>query len=165
MGLKTAIVVITTKNRDEGKKYLLTEMPARRAERWGRHAVAALNRSDLDAREEIKQLGMLGFYLVGLQALAGGDVEKVDVLMDEMLERIQIIETAVTRPLGGDGDIEEVTTLYQLRKELIELHMGFTFAELVSSLKSSAESLQQDSRNTSTSPTSSEMSSPSTAGA
>ena len=88
-------------------------MPALKAERWARHAITALNRTDLDAREEIKQLGFLGFYLVGLQALAGGNVEQVDALMNEMLPQIQIMEPAITRPLTPDcvGDIEEVTTL------------------------------------------------------
>lgn len=146
-------------NRDSGKKYLLTEMPALRAERWARHAITALNRTDLDAREEIRQLGFLGFYLVGLQALAGGNVEQVDALMNEMLPQIQIMEPAITRQLTPDcaGDIEEVTTLFKLRKELIELHMGFTFAGLVLILKSSAENPLQDSQTTSTSQPSSEM--------
>lgn len=158
MALKSTVVEIEAEGRDKGKKYLLTEMPALKAERWARHAAAAVNRSDLDAKDAIKELGMLGFYLVGFQALAGGDVEKVDALMNEMLQQIQIVETAVMRPLGGDGDIEEVATLIKLRKELLELHLGFTIAELVSILRASAETVQ-DSPNTPTSRTSSETSS------
>lgn len=167
MGLKTKEVTIAAAedNRDSGKKFLLTEMPALKAEKWARHAASAVNRSDLDVREEIKQLGMLGFYLAGFQALAGGDVDQVDVLMDQMLPQIQIIEPKVTRALTPDGgDIEEITTIILLRKELLELHMGFTFADLILILKSSAMPLQEDSPNTSTSETSSEQSSPSTAG-
>jgi hypothetical protein len=166
MGLKTREVTIATTegNRDSGKKFLLTEMPALKAEKWARHAAAAVNRSDLDIREEIKQLGMLGFYLAGFQALAGGDIDQVDALMDQMLPLIHIVEPKVTRPLTPDGgDIEEVTTIIQLRKDLLELHMGFTLAELVQILKSSATPLQEDSQNTSMSETSSEPLSPSTA--
>ena len=162
MALKSTVVEIETEGRDKGKKYLLTEMPALKAERWARHAAAAMNRSDLDAKDVIKELGMLGFYLVGFQALAGGDIDKVDVLMDEMLQQIKIVEEAVTRPLGGDGDIEEVATLIKLRKELLELHMNFTFAELASMLAASAPTVP-DSPNTPTSQTSSETSSQSTA--
>lgn len=152
MSLKTKEVEVTVEGRDFGKKYLLTEMPALKAERWARHAIAAINHADLDIREEVRVLGMLGFYLCGFQALAGGEVEKVDALMDEMLTRVQIIEDKIIRPLGGDGDIEEVRTLFQLRKELLELHMGFTFAELLLMLKSSAP-LPTDLLNTQTSQT------------
>lgn len=158
--LKTKIVQIETpkegerENRDAGKTYLLTEMPALKAERWGRHAVAACSRNDLDIKGELAKLGLLGFYLVGFQALAGGDVIAVDALMDEMLTCIKIVESpTVARPLGGDGDIEEVATLVRLRKDLLELHMGFTFGELASILAAAASPNQTDSPNTQTSPT------------
>jgi hypothetical protein len=161
--LKTKEVTITAEGRDKGRKYLLTEMPALQAERWARHAIMAMNREDLDIRSEVAALGMWGFVLGGMQALAGGDVPSVDKLMDEMLHQIQIVEEAVTRPLGGDNDFWEITTLKTLRQELIELHMGFTFAELASSLKAESASTQPDSQNSSTSPISSETSSASTA--
>lgn len=138
-------------NRDAGKTYLLTEMPAFQAERWARHAIAATHRSDLNVNEEIAKLGMLGFYLVGFQALAGGDIHAVDALMDEMLGCIKIQESRdVVRPIGAQGDIWEVATLYQLRKELLELHMGFTFAELVPKLTATRPAAQT-SQTTSTS--------------
>jgi hypothetical protein len=140
-------------NRDAGKSFLLTEMPALQAERWARHAIAACSRNDLDIKGEVAKLGMLGFYLIGFQALAGGDIKAVDALMDEMLPCIKIIESpTVARPLGGDGDIWEVSTLYQLRKELIELHMGFTFAELASILVARSAEMMETSQNTRTSP-------------
>lgn len=157
--LKTKIVTIPVPapgerdNRDAGRSYLLTEMPALQAERWGRRAVGAMSRQELDVREEFGKLGMLGFYLLGLQALAAGDMDAIDTLMDEMLPQIQIIESqAVTRPLGGDGDIWEVSTLILLRKELIELHMGFTFAELASMLVAASAATAPVSQNTQTSP-------------
>lgn len=159
--LKTKIVTIPVpkegerENRDAGKSFLLTEMPALKAEQWGRHAIAACSRSDLDVQSEVTKLGMLGFYLIGFQALAGGDIKAVDDLMDQMLPCFKIIESpTVARPLGGDGDIWEVTTLYQLRKELIELHMGFSFAELASNLVA-ASAISAASRTLQTSQTSS----------
>jgi len=162
--LKTKLVTITAEGRDKGRQYLLTEMPALKAERWARHAIAACAAKDLNIREEVKALGMLGFVLFCFQAIAGGDVDAVDKLMDEILPQIQIIEEGAVgpRPLGGEGDIWEVWTYKTLRQELIELHMGFTFAELVLMLRASAETIQ-DLPITPTSQTSSEMSSPSTA--
>lgn len=157
---KTKIVTIDEpaederENRDGGKSYLLTEMPALQAEKWGRHAIAACSRNDLDIKGELAKLGLLGFYLVGFQALAGGDVKAVDDLMDEMLICIQIITGPnVVRPLGGDGDIEEPQTIIRLRKELLELHMGFTFAELASMLAATVSASQTDLSTTSTSQT------------
>lgn len=159
MPLKIKDVVIPAQvegareNRDAGKRYRLTEMPALKAERWARHAVSACNRTDLNVSDDTARLGMLGFYLVGFQALAGGDIDGIDVLMDEMMGQIQIVTTGdVIRPAIGDGDIEEVQTIIMLRKELIELHMGFTFAELASSLAAQAKPTG-DSQATQTSPT------------
>jgi hypothetical protein len=141
-------------NRDAGKRFLLEEMPALRAERWARRAIGAMSRQELDVREEFGKLGFYGFYLLGLQALAGGDMGAIDGLMDEMLTCIRIQESeSVIRPLGGDGDIWELSTLYRLRKELVELHMGFTFEELASLLISSAAEAQRGaSQSTPTSP-------------
>lgn len=140
-------------NRDAGKRYYLEEMPALKAERWARRAIGAMSRQELDVREEFGKLGFLGFYLLGMQALAGGDMDAIDGLMDEMLTCIRIQESEqVIRPLGGDGDIWELSTLYHLRKELIELHMGFTFAELASMLVAAASAKPQDSQSTQTSP-------------
>jgi hypothetical protein len=161
--LKTKLVTIPVpkegerENRDAGKTYLLTEMPALQAERWGRHAIAACSRNDLDLKGEVAKLGLLGFYLVGFQALAGGDIHAVDALMDQMLTCIKIVESpTVARPLGGDGDICEVATLVTLRKELIELHLSFTFAELASILVAASATAVTDSPNTPTSQASSE---------
>lgn len=140
-------------NRDAGKRYYLEEMPALKAERWARRAIGAMSRQELDVREEFGKLGFLGFYLLGMQALAGGDMDAIDGLMDEMLTCVRIQESEqVIRPLGGDGDIWELSTLYHLRKELIELHMGFTFAELASMLVAAASAKPQDSQSTPTSP-------------
>ena len=133
--LKTKEVTITAEGRDKGRKYLLTEMPALQAERWARHAIMAMNREDLDIRSEIAALGMWGFVLGGLQALAGGDVAAVDKLMDEMLPQIQIVEEAITRPILAEGDVWEVLTYKTLRQELIELHISFSLADLLSTLK------------------------------
>lgn len=161
--LKTKEVTITAEGRDKGRQYLLTEMPALKAERWARRAVMAMSRQELDIRAEVAALGMWGFVLGGMQALAAGDVDQVDQLMDEMLPQIQIVEEKITRPIQGDGDVWEIATYKTLRQELIELHLGFTLADLVSILRASAQMNPADSKDTSTSQTSSEASSQPTA--
>lgn len=150
--LKEKYVTIDAENRDKGRTYLIKEMPALKAERWVRHAAAAINRTDLNIREELQQLGMLGFYLCGFQALAGGEIDKIDVLMDEMLGQIWVVEDKATRPAVMEGDMWELSTIKTLRVELIELHMGFTFAELALILANSASSPTASS-DTQTSPT------------
>lgn len=147
--LKQKTVTITAEGRDKGRQYVLTEMPALKAERWARHVIMAMSRQDLEIRQEIAALGMYGLIIGGFQALAGGDMAAVDTLMAEMLPQISIVEDKVIRPIGADGDVWEIWTLKQLRQELIELHMGFTFAELVLMLQAGTAT-EQDSSTTPT---------------
>jgi hypothetical protein len=65
-------------------------------------------------------------------------------LLAEMMDCVKIIpnpsEPNVMRPLVAD-DIEEVRTRIELRKAILELHMGFSFADAAS--KSAAASARK----------------------
>lgn len=138
-------------DRDAGRTYVVDEMPALVAEQWAARAFMAMNRERLQISNEIAGLGMVGFAMVGFQAFAGGDWFVVKDLMAEMLPYFSIQESEnVVRKIGAQGDIWEVTTLYRLRRELIELSAGFTFADAVSILAASAP--DKNSQTTSTSP-------------
>jgi hypothetical protein len=128
--------------RDAGKTYVLTEMPASRAEKWATRAFTALTTNGVKVPEGISELGMAGFALVGFQAFYGVSFAAIEPLMDEMFDCIQFKAEKVTRPLI-ESDIEEVATRLALRKEVLELHMGFTFADAVSKLKQSSAAPDQ----------------------
>jgi hypothetical protein len=135
-------------NRDNGKRFLLTEMPADQAERWATRLYLAMSRSGLDLPDGMTDWGAILAYgaLRGLGSIQWQDAEP---LLSEMWGCVQIVETAVTRPPTAD-DIEEVSTRYRLRSEVIELHTGFSPAAMLSAL--AAEVMK--GRNSSSTPTS-----------
>lgn len=126
---KTTTVTIDQENRDKGKSFLITEMPAHQAEEWATRALLAI--SNINLPEDFKSLGMQGVAKLGLQAITAIDFETAKPLLDEMMDCVQIIMPAITRPLL-DNDIEEVGTRLKLRKAIFELHTGFSLADLKS---------------------------------
>jgi hypothetical protein len=89
--------------------------------------------------------GLAGLAFIGVGAIAGLKFEDVEPLMDEMFASCVAIVPDPARPSvfrgagrleGGAGpvgpmvedDIEEVSTLLQLRKAILELHLGFSLA-------------------------------------
>lgn len=114
--------------RDKGKCFVITEMPALQAERWAMRALLALMRSNPELPEGTELSGMAGLASAGLKALASIRWEDAEPLMDEMLSCVKLMpdinRPAVVRPLI-DGDIEEISTLLELRKQIWGLHTAF----------------------------------------
>lgn len=160
MSRKTKIIQINDDGRDFGKAFVLTEMPAMRAEKWAQRAFFALSNANYQIPESVVQLGMLGVLYVGLNALANASFSDFEPLMDEMMTCVQWINPQNPDILPRrliETDIEEVETILRLRREVLELHLGFTMAEGLSRLRASAMS---SLKTTPTSPGSSEPSSP-----
>jgi len=123
-------------NRDFGKKFLLTEMPALQAEKWAARAFLALARSGLDLPEEVTKAGFAGVAFIGLRALATGGIvyAEIEPLLDEMLACVRILpdpaHPELSRPLvldhpEGENDVDEVSTLLLLRTRVFALHTDF----------------------------------------
>jgi hypothetical protein len=133
---KTKIVTIDAENRDKGKSFLLTEMGATQAEKWAARAFLALAKSGVDLPDGAAQQGLAGVAAAGLSALSGLDWALAEPLLDEMFRCIQIQPDPVKNPnffrALGENDTEEVTTRIKLRKELLELHLGFSLAAKLS---------------------------------
>jgi hypothetical protein len=132
---KTDIVVITAENRDKGKRFLLTEMPALKAEKWAYRALLALAHSGVDLPDGAQQAGMAALATAGIKALNHLDFEEARPLLDEMMSCIQIMpdpsNALLVRPLvcnemEGD-DIEEIGTVFMLRERIFRLHTDFFF--------------------------------------
>lgn len=132
---KTVVIEDDPNNRDSGKIFVLKEMPAAQAERWATRALQALARSNLDVPANIGQGGWAGIAVLGFTMLAHASFDELKPLLDEMWACVQLQPDArnqLTRVLywgGADGegaDIEEVATMMRLRKEVFELHMGFS---------------------------------------
>jgi hypothetical protein len=93
---------------------------------------------------------------VGIKAFGSIPWELAEPLLDEMMSCVRFIPPAKNvEPMALLPDmIEEVTTLLSIRKELLELHLGFSLAAKLSNLRTLvATKTGTDSSDTQTSPT------------
>ena len=127
---KTASVTIDADNRDKGKRFLLTEMPAARAERWFRQLVAKLARGGVQVPVGTQDAGMAALPVLPLLAYLSWLDD--DALVGELMACAQAWPEGV--PIARrmvESDIEEITTLIQLRMEVVALHVGFSLAAVL----------------------------------
>lgn len=139
MARRVKRVTISAPGRDRGKAFELTEMPADQGERWALRMLLALSRGGVEVPEGLFSGGWAGLaslwpYLLvtGLRSLQGAQWAELEPLFDEMMTCVTWCPpgNAPAQPLwvGADSQIEEVTTRIELRKEVIELHLGFSLA-------------------------------------
>lgn len=124
--MRKSIVYTATDGRDAGTKYVITEMPASKVEKWARKALSALAKSGVEIPTDVENAGAAGLASMGFQALAGLDDVDAEYLMDEMMTCVQANPSAeVVRALIED-DIQEVSTRFKIRMEVFKLHTGFS---------------------------------------
>jgi len=134
---------VTKEGRDLGKTFVITEMPASRAEAWATRALLALMAGGVELPDGFERMGMAGMAEVGIKALTGLKWEVAEPLLAEMFDCIQIMpdksKPAIVRDLI-EQDIEEIITRFDLRMEVWNLHAGFfqTVAQSGSKAKSKA---------------------------
>jgi hypothetical protein len=135
-------------NRDAGKMFKITEMPASAAELWAMRALQAIARADVDIPEAVRGSGIAGIAYMGLRGFGKLPFEDLRELMDEMFQCVQVCRTKdqnVCSPVI-EADIEEVSTRMYLRERIFELHTGFSFAgEKRTSTSSSAPTASNQS--------------------
>ncbi|CAN7373872.1 hypothetical protein LJR220_003332 [Bradyrhizobium sp. LjRoot220] len=152
---KVEIPAGDTNNRDAGKTFIITEVSAVQAEEWALRALMALGTSGIVVPQETADAGLIGVALIGYQAFMGAKQDEVLPLWREMLPACVTMRVSqdVSHPWNPTL-IEEVSTLLKLREQILELHTGFTLAELTLRLREvgSAGPKKRRSRNTSTSP-------------
>ena len=128
MARKVKNYKVTDEGRDKGKVFVLTEMPALRAEAWAARALLALIAGNVQIPAGFERMGMAGLVQLGLRSLSGLKWEAAEPLLSEMLTCVQIMPDpgvpSVVRNVI-DGDIEEIMTLINLRKEIWALHTDF----------------------------------------
>ena len=153
---KEKIITVTAEGRDKGRTYLIREMSAFRAERWGARVLLALMKSGAPIPEDAAKMGLAGVAALGVKLLLSIQWEDAQPLLNEMMGCVQISQPLFPKP--GDAvsyrdinedadDIEEVATMLMLRKEVLELHLGFSLREKLQSFGLSRE--QENSASTS----------------
>ena len=156
MARNTANYTVTDEGRDQGKVFVLTEMPASRAESWAMRALLALMAGGVEVQPGFDRMGMAAMAEIGIKALVGLKWEVAEPLLAEMWSCVQIMpdptKPHVIRNLIEE-DIEEITTRIKLRAEVWKLHTGFlkAVAPLISGGSLAAAS-KKGSRNMKTSP-------------
>ena len=125
---KTAFVIIDADNRDKGKRFLLTEMPATQAERWVRKLVAYLAQRGITVPGEMMGMAAMATptFVNPLQMFSWLDDE---ALIGELMATVRAWpEGAPMARAMVETDTEEVLTLLQLKMEVLALHVGFSLA-------------------------------------
>lgn len=147
-------------NRDAGKVFLITEVSAVQAEEWGLRALMALGTSGIVVPQEVADAGVIGVVMIGYQAFMGASPAEVLPLWREMLPACvsQWVSSEVSHPWNPTL-VEETSTLLKLRQNILELHTGFTLAEIALNFKTKISALKSNSPDTSTSPDLSQQSS------
>jgi hypothetical protein len=137
---KSATVTISAEGRDKGKVFVLTELSAEESEEWAGRALFALMNAGVEVPDDIVSAGLAGMAALGLKALTKLSFEAAKPLFDKMMECVKIKTSASVERALIEDDIEEVQTRFQLRKEVLTLHMGFSMAAVRSTLARGAAS-------------------------
>ncbi len=146
MARKTKTLVIDS-GRDEGKSFLITEMPVTRADKWANTALLAMLRGGVDVGNvnfgliadtlqkkegdapKIDQMGgMLELARITIAGLGNVTETVGQELLDQLIDDCaQVISSGgvVRQMLSIDDEIEDLKTLWMLRKESLLLHIDF----------------------------------------
>ncbi|MEH4266031.1 hypothetical protein [Klebsiella aerogenes] len=155
MARKTIVFTVETDNRDKGKTFKITEMPARKAEEWAIQVACAVmgagvsvpddvmsaigaavapapaveDQAALELYESVMASGMAGLAKWGLTSLAKVPFAQSKPLLDELLTCVKFVGgNGIETPLVDEGQIEEISTWTRLKIEAFKLHVAFVKA-------------------------------------
>jgi len=126
--------LITLNDRGNEMTFKIREMPAMKLESWlARAGLLLAGTGAFDGKEvatpgdAIQKAGAM-LSQGGISALANIDYEKAQPLLDDLLACCSRVDAGIEQkmtPETVDGIIEDVRTLFALRKEALLLNMGF----------------------------------------
>lgn len=141
---ETDVQITDEKSRDFGKTFRIKEMDAERAEDWAIRAFMGLAVGGVELPTELPKT-LPGISMLGIQALGRIPYAHARPLLNEMMGCVQVVSSTgqLHKPMAGE--IEEISTLVKLRREIIELHTGFFELVANSNLMSSLLATPQES--------------------
>lgn len=118
----------TPGERDNGKTFVLTEMPSIQGERWATQALSLIAKSGVKLPTGAEGAGMAGLAVVRLASLPA-----LQALQDPSLDawwecvKYQHMPKHPLQPIyqGEACQIEEIGTVNLLRMKVLEIHIGF----------------------------------------
>lgn len=122
--MRKEIEITIDKGRDAGKKFKIIEMSALQADRWATKTLMALGRTTDGGILSVASMGIEGI----LKSLGSADYEKVEPLLQELLECASFVKDGTCIQLKAgmvDSIIEDWTTLFKLRWEALNLVIDF----------------------------------------
>ena len=130
MALKKETVRIESKNRDNGKTFLIEELDAFAVEWWSMRALLAMTRNKPELLDTIQAgSGTAALIQMGIKAFLSLNPDDLKPLWDDMLRCVKIVRDPKHAHYADalmPGDIEEVSTLFRLRSEVVKVHTGFS---------------------------------------
>lgn len=136
MARKTTIYTVAAEGRDQGKRFLITEMSATQGELFAVRAFLALARNGISIPEHWQELGFAALAGLGVAVLGQLPFHEAKPLMEELWTCVQAVpdpnQPAFARPLV-ETDVEEIGTRLAIKLEVLKLH--FDFLKAVGSLK------------------------------
>ena len=146
MARNEKFITITAKGRDKGKVFKLTEMSPMQAEKWAIRAFLALARGGVEIPEDIAASGLQGIAMLGMKMFGSMKFEDAEPLLDEMLRCVEAVPDPANRGTTTvlfESSIDEVKTIFTLRKEALALHLDFS--ELAALYASASAASQNES--------------------
>ena len=110
--------------RDAGKTFKITEMSAFNMDRWATKALCLIGKSGCSVIELFNKMNEGG----ALEILGSLGYEGVEPLMEELLNCCAFKKDGVFVQMKAtmiDSVIEDWTTIFRLRKEALNLNLGF----------------------------------------
>ena len=128
---------IETGGRDKGKNFLLTEMPATKAEDWAMRAMLALGSANVEIPVGAFQLGMAALAEIGFMKMFAVSPNLLRPLLAELMECVEFIPNPQKPQIKVgypelETQVEEVRTLLTLKWEVLSLHMDFSLPDSLS---------------------------------
>ena len=121
-------ITITSDNRDKDKTFYLREMSAVQAEKWAARALLAVSGPGTSIPQAgLASLADAGFNL--LEMLGNIRWEVAEPLLDEMMTCVQRKESGTCIRSLVPEDIDEISTIFTLRKEVLKLHLDPSLVE------------------------------------
>lgn len=114
---------VEKQNRDQGKTFIITEMSARAAHKWATKAIFAVMNGGVEIPDDVAAMGMAGVAVLGMAALSNIPYSVAEPLLNELLDCVQIKQELTTRALWMDDDFEEATTIFDLQRLVLTMHI------------------------------------------
>jgi hypothetical protein len=118
----------TFSGRDAGKAFLITEMSALKAERWGVRATQAVAKA-IPLSADIGSEGLAAMAAIGIAALSNIPRDECDDLLDDLLRCVRVVPDPKQPTMTADWleeSFSEAETVAKLRLEAFNLHVNFS---------------------------------------